>query len=249
MTKADARFDLANAFFMQQEKLRGDLNLGDIASHPGSKGDDSELNWLGMLDNLLPNRYGVAKAFVIDVHGRQSEQIDVVIYDQHFSPLLFRVGGAVFVPAESVYAVIEVKQALDKNNASYAADKIASVRRLHRTSAPVPYVAGLYDPKEPQRVIGGLLTRRCDWSPPFAAPFEDCLLSLDGDRQIDVGCALVHGAFWLRQDGSRRVAEHSAPDVSLITFVMTLLRQLQAMGSAPAINYDAYLGTIPGAPK
>ena len=104
--------------------------------------------------------------------GHQSEQIDVVIHDQHFSPLLFEVGNARFIPAESVYAAFEVKQHLDKGNVDYAADKIATVRALHRTTAPVPHAGGMYDPITPRRIIGGVLTRRSDWSPPFGEPFR-----------------------------------------------------------------------------
>lgn len=244
----DRAFDFHAAFFARQDKLRSDLNIGDISGHPDTKGDDSELNWLAMLDNLLPGRYGVCKAFVIDVHGNVSDQIDIVIYDRHFSPLWFEVGGALYIPAESVYAAIEVKQELDKSTADYAADKVASVRRLHRTSVPIPYVAGTYDPKDPQNIIGGLLTRRSGWSPPFGLPFEKCLLDLDGEPELNLGCALDDGAFEVRHDGSRRVPTHSEPGTSLITFVMTLLRRLQAMGSAPAIDYDAYLSMLPAVP-
>jgi hypothetical protein len=246
MTDTTKTFNLGEAFFLRQEQLRNDLKLGDIATHPGTKGDDTELNWLGMLYKLLPNRYGVAKAFVIDVHGGLSQQIDIVIHDRHFSPLLFEVGGALYIPAESVYAAIEVKQTLDRTHIDYAADKVASVRSLDRTSVPIPYVAGIYDPKEPQHILGGILTRRSTWTPPFGEPFRACLHDLHGDHQLDIGCALEHGAFAMRADGSQRIVDHSRPDSSLITFVMTLLQQLQTMGSAPAINYDAYLKTIPG---
>lgn len=40
--------------------------------------------------------------------------------------------------------------------------------------------------------------------------------------------------------------EHSEPGAALIYFVMRLLRPLQAVGSAPAIDYDAYLRSVPG---
>jgi len=149
-----------------------------------------------MLEEFLPRRYGVAQAFVVDSEGHQSEQIDVVIHDRHFSPLLFEVGNACFIPAESVYAAFEVKQQLDKGNVDYAADKIATVRALHRTTAPVPHAGGMYDPITPRRIIGGVLTRRSEWDPPFGKPFGACLRDLgarDGERMLwglDIGCAV-----------------------------------------------------------
>lgn len=37
-----------------------------------------------------------------------------MIYDRRYSPFLFNQSGAVFIPAESVYAVFEVKQELSR---------------------------------------------------------------------------------------------------------------------------------------
>ncbi len=246
-------FDLAAAFFKRQEQLRGDLGLGDIATHAGTKGDDTELNWLRMLDALLPRRYGVAKAFVVDSQGARSEQIDIVIHDRHFSPLLFEVGGAKYIPAESVYAAFEVKQELDKPNIEYAAGKVATVRRLHRTTAPVPHAGGTYEPVKPRQIIGGVLSRRSGWTPPFGDAFEECLGTLEtrdseGRYSIDIGCAVEDGGFVVNHDENSRalVIEHCEPKVALIYFVMRLLRQLQAVGSAPAIDYDIYLRSVPG---
>jgi hypothetical protein len=250
-------FDLSGAFFKRQEKLRASLGLGDIAGHPGTKGDDTELNWRRMLEEFLPRRYGVAQAFVVDSNGHQSEQMDVVIHDRHFSPLLFEVGNACFIPAESVYAAFEVKQQLDKGNVDYAAEKIATVRALHRTTAPIPHAGGMHDPITPRRIIGGVLTRRSEWSPPFGGAFGACLRDLDargGDRVLwglDIGCAVEDGGFTVTRDPptyEMKDIDHSEAAVALIYFVMRLLRQLQAVGSAPAIDYDAYLRSVPGTP-
>lgn len=240
---SEAKFDLADAFLKRQEKLRSDLGLGDLATHPGTKGDDTELNWSRMLGSLLPKRYGVARSFVIDSHGGLSDQIDLVIHDRHFSPLLFEVGGALYIPAESVYAVFEVRQELDKENLEYAADKVASVRRLLRTSVPVPHAGGTYDPVLPKRIIGGTLGRRSTWKPPFGAPFENCLAGLCNDRAVDIGCLVEHGSFATDRSGAG--VDFTGSDVALIHFVMTLLRRLQVVGTTPAIDYDRYLKAVP----
>jgi hypothetical protein len=134
------RFDLRAAFIARQQQLLADLGLSrTVADHPGTLGDATELDWVGMLQDVLPQRYGVSRAFVVDAKERRSEQLDVVIHDRHFSPLLFEVGGARFIPAEGVYAVFEVKQQINKDQVEYVGNKIASVRRLNRTSAPIPY--------------------------------------------------------------------------------------------------------------
>lgn len=115
--------------------------------HPGSKGDASEAIWLELLETYLPRRYSVTKGHVCDSQNSFSEQLDVIIYDRQYSPLIFGFEGQKVIPAESVYAVFEAKQIIDANMLEYARNKIASVRRLHRTSLPVPHVGGMADAK------------------------------------------------------------------------------------------------------
>jgi hypothetical protein len=164
------------------------------------------------------------------------------------------VGNACYIPAESVYAAFEIKQHLDKGHLEYAAEKIATVRSLHRTTAPVPHAGGTYDPIAPRRIIGGILARRSNWNPPFGDKFERCLRDLDGRGfetttwGLDIGCAVEHGGFAVQRDADARTmvgVDYSEPNVALIYFVLRLLKQLQAVGSAPAIDYDAYLRCVP----
>ena len=100
--------------------------------HSVTKGDASENVWLDTLGKYLPGRYRAAKAHVVDSEGEFSEQIDIVIYDRQYSPLIFRYGGQTIIPAESVYAVFEVKQEINAKHVEYACKKVASVRRLCR---------------------------------------------------------------------------------------------------------------------
>ena len=72
---------------------------------------------------------------MIDCKGNISDEIDMVIYDQQYSPFLFNRDTSLFIPAESVYAVLEIKQDLNKKHIEYAGRKASSVRLLHRTSA------------------------------------------------------------------------------------------------------------------
>ena len=54
------RFDLRSAFIARQEQLLADLGLSrTVADHPGTLGDATELDWAGMLRDVLPQRYGV----------------------------------------------------------------------------------------------------------------------------------------------------------------------------------------------
>ena len=97
----------------------------------------------------LPRRYCVDKAIIVDCNGNTSDQIDIVIYDGQYSYFVFKHEQVIYVPAESVYAVIEVKQELNKANLNYAGEKAASVRKLSRTSAEIPFAGGIYRPHQP----------------------------------------------------------------------------------------------------
>ncbi len=239
LVQPENRFDLREAFFLRQEQLLATLGVGrSIGSHPLAIGDDSELNWKGMLESILPTRYRVSKGFAIDADGNRSEQIDLLIYDRHFSPVLLDVGDYLFVPAEAVFAALEVKQSMDRGMIEYAAEKVASVRRLRRTSAAVPYVEGKYKPKELHDIIGGLLTMESEWKPPMGDAFEKALADFGGDGSPNIGCALRDGAFEVETDDG--AITRSGTNAALIFFVVRLLKRLQMMASPPAIENDEY---------
>jgi hypothetical protein len=239
LVQADNQFDLSEAFLLRQDQLLATLGVGrSVGSHPVAIGDDSELNWRGMLASILPTRYRVSKGFAVDSDGKRSGQIDLLIYDRHFSPVLLDVGDYAFIPAEAVFAALEVKQELSRDTIEYAASKVASVRDLHRTSAPVPFVEGSYKPKQLHHIVGGLLTMNSTWSPPLGEALDNALHDFGGQGALDVGCALRDGSFEVDEQG--RAAGKSDADSALIFFVIRLLMRLQKMASPPAIEYDVY---------
>lgn len=226
-----------------QARLEGGLRGNRTAvTHPGARGEASEDDWLRVLNDHLPRRYQADRAFVIDSRGECSDQIDIVIYDRQYSPFLYNQLNQRYVPAESVYGVLEVKQDLSRDHVLYAGEKAASVRRLHRTSAEIPHAGGSYEPRPLPRIVAGIVTYQSSWSPPFGVPFRDALGELQLEARLDVGCALVHGAFEVHYPDSHGLELTIADGPrSLVQFLMRLLKQLQAMATVPAIDYEAYL--------
>ena len=102
------------------------------------------------LQAMRDGRARVCVATDVEARGIDQPKLDLVIHDRHFSPFWFNQDGALYIPAESVYAVFEVKQGLEKETVQDAGKKAASVRNLHRTSAPVPWAGGTTKPREPQ---------------------------------------------------------------------------------------------------
>lgn len=206
--------------------------------HPGAKGDASEKVWLELLQTYLPRRYQAETAHVVDSNGVFSEQIDVVVFDRQYSPFIFHYEGQIIVPAESVYAVFEAKQAINAGGVSYAWKKVASVRRLHRTSLPIPYAGGTYAPKALIPIYGGILTFASDWSQAMGQPLLD-VLQEDGDEgRLDLGCVAAHGYF--HRDQQSGAYEISAGGKPATAFLFKLISQLQFSGTVPMIDVQAY---------
>src|SRR5580658_9212482 len=106
------RLDLAELFLRAQNEMLAQLAMGGMIEHGPAAGATTERHWIALFERYLPKRYRAASAFVIDSRGRRSRQIDLAIYDNFYSPPLFPNDGAVHIPAESVYAVFEVKPAI-----------------------------------------------------------------------------------------------------------------------------------------
>lgn len=186
--------------------------------HPGTKGDASELNWIEWLKAYLPKRYNVGKAFIIDCKGNISDQIDVVIYDQQYSPFVFNQDGAIYIPAESVYAIFEVKQELNKDYIKYAGEKAESVRSLHRTSTNIYHAGGKYEPKQPLKILSGILTLTSSWNPPLGDSFESVIMGLEPSQSLDIGCALKDGAFKVIYDKSISIQKSNNEESLIFSF-------------------------------
>ncbi|WP_425349073.1 DUF6602 domain-containing protein [Rhizobium anhuiense] len=220
------------------DKVEHSLNQARKSfAHPGTKGDASEAVWVELLNTYLPKRYQVGTAHVVDNHGSFSEQIDVVIYDRQYTPLIFEMHGIKIIPAESVYAVFEAKQTLNAPHVGYARDKAASVRQLDRTSLAVTWLGGKSEPKKPHWILGGILTFESDWTPPIGKTMTDLLDSAPDESLLDIGCVAAHGFFGRNWVGQTVVTTGGKPATA---FLMELIARLQDIGTVPMIDVRAY---------
>ena len=260
--------DLKELFHGLQEQMQTSLNVNrKFIEHPGSKGDATEQHWIEFLRTYLPDRYKVDKAIVIDSTGNVSEQMDVVIYDAIYTPFIFKQDGFMYIPAESVYAVFEVKQDV-KGNIEYAAQKIESVRKLKRTSIGMVSSGRLTTARQLTKIIGGILTTTSSYSENDTVINQ--LKKLNGLQTLDLGCLCDTGSFYVDYNEtipksidptkdindnrkyieqvyeSRQINEIklSDKDVSLFTFFLQLVSYLKSIGTVPAIDINAYLKAI-----
>ena len=232
-----------------QQQMDAKLSLNrEILTHTTTKGDASELEWIEMLSNFLPKRYEIDKAFVINFEGFVSDQIDLVIYDRHFSPFILHQNGAKFIPAESVYAVIEIKPTLTSANIKYAAEKAKSVRTLERTSAPIVQADGAkFTPKPPFKILAGILTIDGDCT----KAVEKELKSLTDDGCINFGCSLKGTYFglqdfapWSTKTDISNYEIINKSTNSLVLFFLGLVSELKKLGTVPSMDVEKYIHNI-----
>ncbi len=228
-------------FIGLQNQMITSLEVGrSNFEHAPTVGDVTEDNWIDLFRDYLPKRYAIDKAFVIDHLGNISEQIDLVIYDRQYSPFIFNEKSAKYIPAESVYVIFEVKQTLNKAHLEYASNKIASVRKLKRTSAKIPHAGGFYEPKTPNKIIGGILTTESEWKLGLGDAFIRIMNSLTEDHSIELGCAIKDGSF-IQNEGELKL---STPEESLIFFFLNILQTLQGLATVPAMDINQYMKAL-----
>jgi hypothetical protein len=264
------KVDLKQLFNDLQRQMSAQLNTNrEFINHPGSKGDALENAWIEWLRKYLPNRYCVDKAIVIDHEGNTSQQMDIVIYDNWFTPFIFNQNGFCYIPAEGVYAVFEVKPDVqgnvgDKTYIEYAGEKIESVRILKREAASFINGGIKIDPRPLTKIVGGILSSTNSFTHENNSTLEKHLRSLEDLKSIDLGCIADYGSFYIdyNPDAEIRIVGQEAylqfysnrtfnkikfsnADHSFVTFFMQLTRYLQqAIGTIPAINLNAYLSNI-----
>jgi hypothetical protein len=234
----------------KQQMLRTQLAATHVHWHPNAKGDIGESNWHAVLDGrhgrngFLPSRYAVSHAYIIDSSGACSDEIDLVVHDAHFCPLLFEQDGHRYIPAESVYAVFEVKPELSREYVLYAADKVASVRALVRTSVEIVDVGKRKAPRQAFPILGGILTTRTGWADPFGAAFTRALSDANKLGRLDLGICAEAGAFDVSYTDDDLDLKTTGADDGLIYFLTRLFSRLQRMGTVTAIDLDRYLAQL-----
>lgn len=265
-----SKIDLKMLFQGLQNQMITQLSTNrEFITHPGSKGDALENAWIEWLQKYLPNRYNVDKAIVIDSNGNTSHQMDIVIYDNWYTPFIFSQNGFHYIPAEGVYAVFEVKPDIkgnveEKSYIEYAAEKIESVRILKRKATGFINGGISYGERPMTKIVGGILCSTNSYTHKNNQTIKSHIQNQKNLKTIDMGCIADYGSFYVdyKPNNEIKVAGHKAylefyenrtfdkikfskSENSLVTFFLQLTRYLQqAIGTIPAINLKEYLDNI-----
>lgn len=232
-----SQVDLSALYRHILESLATDLRgIRKTINHAPTKGKSIEQRWITLLEKILPQRYSVSGGFVVDSKGAISDQIDIIVYDRQYSALLYDEADALHIPVEAVLAVFEVKPKVDHGNLVYAGNKVASVRKLTRTSARVLQMDGRRVRKKPEPILGGLLAVQNGYTKSSEA-FRRSLSKLKKIENLEVVFS---------SDGFLYPWQTPTKEDSLVSFFCHLNATLQARGNPPALDYLTYLKGMTG---
>jgi len=102
-----------------------------LIEHNGEKGTENERILSYFLRGFLPKNYTIGRGFLIDKNGNQSNQCDLVIYDNQYNPNIMTFESNCYFPIESVYCVIEVKTTLRLQDIKKSFEDLQKIRKLH----------------------------------------------------------------------------------------------------------------------
>ena len=234
---ASNKMSIKSMFKTKQAILESKLSI--LLDHPVTKGDHCESAWIDFFRNFLPNKYAIDKGFVFDAHGNVSDQIDVIIYDALYAPLIFGTeAGEKFITAESVYAVFDSKPAIDKSTLEYTNSKVASVADLVRSSRGMIIGGKAVPARELTHIIGGILA--IDSVEP-----ETIEKHLANNPHIDVGCSIKKTSFICYRDEESNIKEtnFSSSEESILAFFYIILDLLYQLGTVAGLDIRDYADT------
>lgn len=244
-SESDGPGFLREAFARVHRRLAFELmHAAETITHDGERGRSTENDWITILRSYLPRRYAVDGGIAVDSTGKTSDQLDVIIFDQQYTPALLETATIRLIPAEAIYAVFDAKPQINATTLGYASSKAASVRRLKRTSVPIPYAGGVYPAKPLFPIVGGILAEKVEWSGGFSQAFRDqvSLFATSPETRVDCGCGLSHGAFDIFDESDQ--ISLGRQDAGLVFFLFRLLNKLQSLGTVPAIDWNAYAALL-----
>jgi hypothetical protein len=187
-SKKDGKTFLQECFSREQVVLKSKLDLSSNSiTHDGTMGEVNEDHFIDFLKEHLPKRYCVDKGIAIDSKGHTSDQIDIIIYDNQYTPILLFQKSHRYIPAEAIYAVFECKSTINKSLLEYAWDKANTVRILHRTSVAIKHAGGTFPPGKPFPIMAGILSSNIEWADGFGKAFSKTYGTFQGARNLDCG--------------------------------------------------------------
>lgn len=125
-----------------EESLANQLAM-KMPSHGPTTGSYREEIWMSLFEQIIPRKFCIDQGvFIIDSYGQISPEIDIAIFDEQYTPYIFKYGKIKFIPIEAVAVAVQCKSSSTKG----ADDWAGSIKKLKTSlSSVVRTINGVVD--------------------------------------------------------------------------------------------------------
>lgn len=111
ITKQDILQDIRKNYKELEHSIVSQLLLETPNHHP-TTGTYREQVWQSLFRQIIPHKFSIAQGvFIIDSSEDSgiSQEVDLAVYDEQYTPYIFNYGNIKFIPIEAVAVVIQCK--------------------------------------------------------------------------------------------------------------------------------------------
>lgn len=101
--------DIKENYLKMEKELVTQLNY-NVTNQQLTAGTYREEIWADFFRRIVPKKFNIERSvFIIDSNENISNEVDIAIYDEQYTPYIFNYGLIKFIPIEAVAAVVQCK--------------------------------------------------------------------------------------------------------------------------------------------
>lgn len=116
--------------------LKQEFAVNKNVEHQGVKGGLNEVELIKIIKDVIPRKYEISRGVIENSHGEQSNESDIIIYDNEILPPYIN-NDLAFVPVEAVRYNLEVKSTLTAKELKTTIEKFRRFRSIGGKSPTV----------------------------------------------------------------------------------------------------------------
>lgn len=157
---------IRNNYVQQERALVAELFMR-VNEHPLTAGTHREKVWKALFEQIVPKKFCIEQGvFLLDSKGRVSRETDLAIFDEQYTPYIFRNRNIKFIPIEAVSAVVQCKsKQYDRTNIEKWIKSIADLKPQNTGIAGSVYGTFITNENRklrPLRILCGMFSESLD---------------------------------------------------------------------------------------
>ncbi|OBZ15751.1 hypothetical protein A8L34_28455 [Bacillus sp. FJAT-27264] len=99
---------IADNYIQMEKSIVNQLTMS--SQHNLTMGGFREGIWQSMFEQIIPKKFSIERSvFIIDSNGEISNEVDLAIFDEQYTPYIFNYGQLKYIPIEAVAVVVQCK--------------------------------------------------------------------------------------------------------------------------------------------